>query len=76
MKVWNVAVVGCGGVSKIFFDNMINKMDNLRVVACCSKHGESAIRKAEEYGIKAMKYDEILNDPEIEVIVNLSVLES
>lgn len=72
MKIWNVAVVGCGGISKIFFDNMINKMDNLNVVACCSKHGESAIRKAEEYGIKAMKYDEILSDPSIEVIVNLT----
>ncbi len=72
MKIWNVAVVGCGGISKIFFDNMIYKMDNLNVVACCSKHGESAKRKAAEYGIKAMKYEEILVDADIEVIVNLT----
>lgn len=72
MKIWNVGIVGCGGISKIFLDNMIYKMDNLKVVACCSKHGASAVKKSEEYGIKAMKYEEILADPEIEVIVNLT----
>lgn len=72
MKIWNVAVVGCGSISKIFIENMINKMDNLNVVACCSKNGKSAIRKAKDYGLKAMTFEEIMADPEIEVIVNLT----
>lgn len=72
MKVWDVAVVGCGDISGIYFDNMINRFDNLRVVACCSKHGVSAKKSADRYGIEAMSLRDILGDPRIEVIVNLT----
>ena len=72
MKIWKVGVIGCGGISDIFFENMIHKRDNLEVVSCCSKYGESARIKAEKYGIRATTPEEMLADQEIEVIVNLT----
>lgn len=66
------AVVGCGKISDIYFENMINRFDSLDVVACCAQHLENAQRKAKEYGIEAQTYDEILADPTIEMIVNLT----
>ena len=38
------AVVGCGGISDIYFQNMIGKYKNLDVISCCAKHLESAER--------------------------------
>ena len=62
------AVVGCGAISDIYFTNMIEKYDNLEVVACCAKHMESAQRQGTKYGIKACTYEEILADPSIEMV--------
>ena len=72
MKVWNVGVIGCGGISEIFFENMIHMRENLKVVSCCSKYGETARIKAEKYQIKAITLDDMLADPEVEVVVNLT----
>ena len=66
------AVVGCGAISDIYLTNMINRFSNLEVVSCCASHLEHAREKAEKYGIRACTYEEILADPEIELIVNLT----
>lgn len=66
------AVVGCGGISDIYFQNMIGKYKNLDVISCCAKHLESAERQGKKYGINAQTYEEILQDPEIEMVVILT----
>ena len=45
-----VAVVGCGAISDIYLTNMIERFDNLEVVACCAAHFEHAKKKAQKYG--------------------------
>ena len=67
-----VGVVGAGAISDIYFQNMIHRFDNLRVKAVCAGHLESAQRKAEQYGIIATTLEEMLADPEIELMVNLT----
>lgn len=71
-KPVRTAVVGCGAISDIYFTNMIERYDNLEVVACCAKHIESAQRQGSKYGIKACTYEEILADPTIEMVVILT----
>ena len=66
------AVFGCGQISEVYIQNMINRFEILDVVACCSKNGSSAIRRAEQFGIRAMTAEEILSDSSIELIVNLT----
>lgn len=71
-KPMKSAVVGCGAISDIYLTNMINRFDILEVAACCARNPEHAARKAQQYGIKASTYEEILADESIELIVNLT----
>lgn len=72
MKKMKTAVVGCGAISDIYLTNMIHTFDNLEVVACCANHLENALKKAEKYAIRGCTYQEILDDPEIELVVVLT----
>jgi len=67
-----VGVVGCGSISDIYLQNMIHVFDNLQVVACCAAHLENAQKKAEKYGILPCTYEEMLQNPEIEMVVILT----
>lgn len=72
MKPVKVAVVGCGRISDIYFENMTKRFQILDVVKCCSATGISAEKKAAQYSIEKSTFEEILADPEIEIVVNLT----
>lgn len=67
-----VGVNGAGAISDIYLQNMIHRFPTLKVKAVCSRKFEKAQKKAEEYGIMAMTWPEMLADPEINMIVNLT----
>ena len=66
------AVIGSGAISTIFLHNMIEKFSILDVVACTSRNLEKARAAAERHLITAMTLDEVLADPSIELVVNLT----
>ena len=66
------AIVGCGAISDIFFKNFTERFEILDLVSCCSRGRANAEKKANQYGIHASTLEEILADPEIELIVNLT----
>jgi predicted dehydrogenase len=72
MKPVKTAVIGCGAISDIYLSNMINKYATLDVLACCASHRENAEKKAAQFGIRPASTDEILADPEVELIVILT----
>lgn len=72
IKPMKTAIVGCGAISSVFFQNFTEKFHIIELVKCCSKSGVSARKKAEEYGVECSTLEEILADPEIELIVNLT----
>lgn len=65
-------VVGAGAISDIYLKNMIHRFDSLSVKSICAGHIENAQKKAREYGIQAVTMEEMLDDPEIRLIVNLT----
>ena len=67
-----VGVVGAGMISDIYLKNMIGRFDILDVRAICSAHMDNARKKAGQYGIEARSYEAMLEDPSIEMIVNLT----
>ncbi|MHC4870730.1 MAG: Gfo/Idh/MocA family protein [Planctomycetota bacterium] len=70
----NVAVIGCGKISEVYFENMCNVYDVLEVKACADLDQKKAEEKAEKYsGVKVASTEEILNDPEIDIVVNLTI---
>ncbi len=71
-KTCKVAVVGCGVISKAYMKSIREFFSVLEIVACTDLDVERMNATAEEYGIKAMTMDEILADPEIEIVLNLT----
>ncbi|MEY2817320.1 MAG: hypothetical protein RL275_783 [Chloroflexota bacterium] len=67
-----VALVGCGGISDAYLGTMINKFKILDVVGGYDRNPAKVQAKAEKYGIKPMTFEEILADPSIEIVVNLT----
>ena len=77
MKKIKVGVVGCGGICKgTYMENMVNKFNVIDVVACADLIDSRAQYMVDKYGIKKMSVEEMMNDPEIQVIVNLTYPES
>ena len=72
MKPVKTGVIGCGAISDIYLQNMINRFGTLEVVACSARHRENAEKKAAQYGIRAADTVELLSDPDIELIVVLT----
>lgn len=66
------AIVGCGVISEAYLDTMTSKFKILDVVGCCDLDEAKAKAKAQEYGIQALTMEEILADPSIELVVNLT----
>lgn len=76
-KKVKVGVIGCGGICKAtYMNNMVNKFEVIDVVAAADQIDSRAQWMADHYGIRKMTVEEIMNDPEIEVIVNLTYPES
>lgn len=66
------AVIGCGMISKIYMKNLKERYNIIDLVGCSDIIPERSAARAEEFGIKQMTNEEIYNDPEIEVVVNLT----
>lgn len=72
LKPVTVGVVGAGAISDIYLTNMTTRFPILKVKSVCASHIENARKKAEKYGIEACTLAQMLQDPDIELIVNLT----
>lgn len=74
MKRVKVGVVGCGMISEIYLKNMTTMFDGiLEAYACADMDVAAARRRGEQFGVKVMSVDELLADPEIEAVLNLTI---
>ncbi len=68
-----VGLVGCGVISAIYFEAG-KTFDVLDIVACADLFPERAQAKAAEYNVpKAYTVEELLRDPEIDAVLNLTI---
>ena len=68
-----VGIIGCGNISSRYLENM-PPFDILEVAACADLIPERAQAQAEKYGVpKACSVAELLADPEIEIVVDLTI---
>ena len=74
MAELRIGVVGCGTIVDIYLKNLVGKLRGVRVVALADLLPERARAKAREYGIgKAVTTEELLADPEVDLVLNLTV---
>jgi predicted dehydrogenase len=67
-----VGLIGCGTISGIYLQNA-KRFREIEIVACADTRLQAAQARAEEYGVpKACSVEELLTDPEIEIVINLT----
>ena len=67
-----VGIVGCGNISPIYLKNG-KKLEIVDIVACADLIAERAEARAQEYDVpRACSVDELLADPEIQIVLNLT----
>jgi predicted dehydrogenase len=74
MKRAKTGIIGCGNISGIYLENCMKRFKVLEVDAVADLILEKAEAKAAEYGVsRALSVGELLADPQIELIINLTV---
>lgn len=72
MRTVNVGIIGCGNISGIYFKNLA-MFQATNIAACADLDLSRAEAKAAEHGCKAMTVEQLLADPSIEIVVNLTI---
>jgi len=67
------AIVGCGSISDIYMSNFTSgKFTVIELIGCSDLDKDRMEEKAQKYNIKAMTFEEICADSEIELVINLT----
>lgn len=67
-----VGLIGCGTISDTYF-RAAQTFEILDIVACADLISASAQAKAEKYAVQALSVEELLADPTIEIVINLTI---
>lgn len=75
MKKLRLGILGCGAISEHYLRSARDVFSDTQIVTACSDIVcEKAIARANEFGVKkALTPDELMDDPDIDLIVNLTV---
>jgi len=65
-------LIGCGMISEIYLKNCIERFGNIEMVACANRSPEPAEQRARQFNIRACSVAEILSDPDIQIVMNLT----
>jgi predicted dehydrogenase len=72
-RVLRVGVIGCGNISHAYIENM-QRSPLLEVVACGDDPEDRARERAREHGIdRAGSIRDVLSDPQVDLVANLTV---
>ena len=67
-----VGLIGCGNISGIYLENC-RKFASLEVAACADLVADRAAAKAAEFGVRACSVEELLADPGLDLVLNLTI---
>src|SRR5690606_5939729 len=68
-----IGIIGAGFISSIYLKTCTNRYSNLRVVGVADVLMDRAQAQADAFGVAAMTVDELLQHPDIEIVVNLTI---
>lgn len=72
LPVTQIGIIGCGNISKAYF-NACARFPFLNVKACADLMPAAAEAKAAEYGCAALSVEALLADPDIGLVINLTI---
>ena len=59
-----LGIIGCGSISDAYFSGAI-LAKNISIIACSDINNDTAIKKAEMYGIEALNISELLSNNDV-----------
>jgi predicted dehydrogenase len=68
----DIGIIGCGNISHSYLKGAA-RSDLVRVKCLADLRMEAAQEKGAEYGVQAVTMDRLLSDPDIQIIINLTV---
>ncbi len=72
MNKTKIGIVGCGNISGVYL-RVCKTFEDIEIVACSDILMERANTRAKEFGVpKACTVEELMADPEIEIVLNLT----
>ncbi len=73
-RLMGVGIIGCGNISNAYFQHTKPFADYVKIVACADIDVERAKSKAAEQGLgKGYSVEELLADPEVDIVLNLTI---
>ena len=72
MKKVGIGIIGCGNISSAYLKAMAS-FPILDVRGLADMNAEVAKARADEFGLQAKSIDDLLSDPSVEIIVNLTI---
>ncbi len=74
MRKVGLGIIGCGTIADVYMTNLTQHFDQVEVLAVADLFAEKAKAAAEKFGIrKACTVEELLQDPEIEIVLDLTI---
>jgi predicted dehydrogenase len=67
-----IGIIGCGNISQAYF-NGAKLFEVLEVIACADLNLDAAKAKATENGCEAQTVDELLTNPNVDLVINLTI---
>jgi len=72
MERIDIGIIGCGNISHSYLKGAA-RSEQVRVKCVADMRMEAAQEKATEYGVQAVTVDRLLADPDIQIVINLTV---
>ena len=74
-KAIPVGIIGCGAISNAYFSGT-KPFAAAKIIACADLDPARAEAKAKEHGIRACSVEQLLRDPEVQLVLNLTIPKS
>jgi len=71
-KPIGIGIIGCGNISGAYFKGAA-RFENIKVVSCADLSMNAAQAKAEEFDSTAESVDDLLANPEVDIVINLTI---
>jgi predicted dehydrogenase len=72
MSNLGIGIIGCGNISTTYL-RLAPLFKGLQVRAVADISMEAAVARATEYGVKAQSVDDLLANPDVDVVINLTI---
>jgi len=71
----NIGIIGCGNISETYFRAQ-KYFNNFNIIACSDINPEASNKCAKEYNIREQEVDEIVINPDVDIILNITIPQS